>query len=420
MKGRVGTLCVIDASPSGVSGDKYLGALIDLGGKLEALRRVARTIAEVLPGTKSIDVTSRSVERGELAAKLVTVKSEEDADGRKAATILSAARKCTAMLGLSEWGSRFTISTIQTLMEAESKVHGRRKSEVEVHELGSADTLVDVLGVAYLTESLALSNVQWLCSPVAVGGGTTRFSGRTYPNPPPAVAEILKSHSFPMVRGSSETELSTPTGVAITVNLVTRYSFGYPAMSISSIGYGAGSKELDEVSNVLRLTVGQSLDGSHSHDEVVILETNLDDVSGEVIGHAVERLMASGAKDVTVTPALMKKNRPGQIMSVISSAGKADELASTLMEETGTLGVREIPVRRHIANREIATIELKLEGRAYNIRVKVSKGKGGRVLRAKPEYEDLKKIASKTGISLSSLASRAQEIAEKSLSTSAK
>jgi pyridinium-3,5-bisthiocarboxylic acid mononucleotide nickel chelatase len=415
MKPHHNRIVIIDASPSGVSGDKYLGALLDLGGKPEILRRVSRTVAENLPGAGMVKVRARKVERGEIGAQLVTIESKNERGSRKGIQVLRAAEKCVEKLGLSDWGSKFALGTVNTLLQAESRVHGHSAQDVELHELGSADTLVDVLGVACLAESLGLSDATWWSSPIAVGRGTTRFSDKTYPNPPPAVAEILRQNSFPLERGSADVELSTPTGVAITVNLVSKYSESYPTFKPERIGYGAGSKEINEVANVLRLTIGQSLGSSHQHDEIVILETNLDDVSGEVIGHAVERLMSEGARDVTVTPVLMKKNRPGQIISVIASSSMVEPLASILFEETGTLGVREIPVHRHISNREVSMIELKIGRQTRKIRVKMATTATGRILRAKPEYDDLRRIADETGESLRDLASKAGKAAEEVL-----
>jgi len=203
-----------------------------------------------------------------------------------------------------------------------------------------------------------------------------------------------------MERGLANAELSTPTGVAITVNLVSKYSESYPSIKPEIIGYGAGAKELDEVANALRLTIGESMEAVHSHDEIVILETNLDDVSGEVIGRAVEKLMASGARDVTITPVYMKKNRPGHVISVISAKEDAETLAGILMAETGTLGVRELPVIRHISPRKITEINVKVGGKDHRIRVKMSEDHKGRIIGSKLEYEDLKKISDQTGMSV--------------------
>ncbi len=392
-------IVTIDANTSGVSGDKFLGALVDLGAKPNSLKKVAAVVAENLPGTRSVNVTFRRVERGDLGAQLVTIESSERVDGRKGGVIRSSIQKCAEKLGLSDWGSKFSMSTVDTLLRAESKVHGHSSKDVELHELGSADTLVDILGVAYLAEELGLGEAEWWSTPIAVGGGTTRFSSRTYPNPPPAVAEILRNRKFPLERGHGMQELSTPTGVAITVNLVLNYSQTHPSLKPEKVGYGAGAREIEEVANVLRLMTGENLEGSHSHDQIVILETNLDDVSGEIIGRAAERLMELGARDVTITPVYMKKNRPGHLISVIAGKDDAERLADVLIAETGTLGVRELPIVRHISSRTSTSVSLQIRGRNHQVRVKLSKNRTGRV-RGKMEYEDLRRISAQTGLSI--------------------
>jgi pyridinium-3,5-bisthiocarboxylic acid mononucleotide nickel chelatase len=389
---------IIDASVSGVSGDKYLGALIDLGGKPGALRQVGKIVADVLPGTRKVDVRIDAVERGGVGAKLVTVDAKEDKHGRKGSIIRQAAEKGAAKLELSIWGKSFALSVIDTLLAAESRVHRHSLEELHLHELGSADTLVDILGVAYLVEQLSLGGITWWSSPIAVGEGSTRFSGREYPVPPPAVAEIIRRYKYPMQQGLGTGELSTPTGVAITINLAPHYVSHYPTVRPENVGYGAGSRDLNEVANVLRVMIGQSTLASHSHDEIVLLETNLDDVSGEVLGRAIEKLMESGARDVTVTPVYMKKNRPGHIVSVISAKEDAERLADLLIKETGTFGVREIPVTRHISMRTESVVSLKLKGKNRKIGVKLSRDRHGQVVAGKLEYEDLRRVSNQTGL----------------------
>ena len=203
-----------------------------------------------------------------------------------------------------------------------------------------------------------------------------------------------------MERGLANVELSTPTGAAITVNLVSKYSESHPSVKPEMIGYGAGAKDLDGVANALRLMIGESMEAIHSHDQIVILETNLDDASGEVIGRAVEKLMASGARDVTITPVYMKKNRPGHVISVISTKEDAETLSDVLIAETGTLGVRELPVIRHISPRKTTEIAVKVGGKDHRIRVKLSEDHKGRTIGSKLEYEDVKKISDQTGMSV--------------------
>jgi uncharacterized protein (TIGR00299 family) protein len=410
MKAPANLFVAIDANSSGVSGDKYLGALVDMGGRLKSLKKVAKVVGENLPGTASAEVEARRVERGEIGATLVTIKSDEKNVGRKGSVILSSSGKCARKLGLSDWGSKFSLSTVETLLWAESKVHGDSPKDVELGDLGSADTLVDVLGVARLSEEIGLATGTWWTTPIAVGGGTTRFSGRTYPNPPPAVAEILRTHKFPMVRGLGDQELSTPTGVAITVNLVGKYSESQSSARPDMVGYGAGSKEIVDVANVLRIMAGHGFETAHSHDEMVILETNIDDVTGEVIGRAAERLMSQGARDVTITPVYMKKNRPGHVVTVIAKKDDAEDLAQVLIAETGTLGVREIPVIRHITPRTGKTIRLRIGGKDHPLRIKIAEDRRGRVVAGKVEYEDLRRISDKTGISVSELQRRTKPL----------
>ncbi|TMI66857.1 nickel pincer cofactor biosynthesis protein LarC [Candidatus Bathyarchaeota archaeon] len=391
---------VVDGGASGVSGDKYLGALIALGASPAGLKKVASVVGDSLPGSEKVEVHFQNVERGEVEANLVRVETPERSSGRKGGLIRSTIEKTSLKLGLSGWGRKFALGVVDTLLWAESEVHGHSPKETVLYELGSADTLVDILGTAAMIEELNLNEASWVSTPLAVGGGTTKFSGRTYANPPPAVVEILKVHRFPMTGGREKTELTTPTGAAITVNLTRTASETYPSMIPLQVGYGAGSKELDETANLLRITVGEILGNSHSHDSMVILETNLDDVTGEVIGHAVERLFSEGARDVTLTPVYMKKNRPGSMISVIVDETESERFAGLLMEETGTLGVREIPIRRHISNRKEAVIPLTIKGREYQLKVKRAFGPDGKLLREKPEYEDLKRISKASGQSL--------------------
>jgi uncharacterized protein (TIGR00299 family) protein len=398
-----GRAVIIDASSSGASGDKFLGALIDLGGSPKSLEKVARVVEDNLPGASHVQVKTTRVERSEISAQLVEVRSEEKISKRKASDLQSSALKSARALGLSEWGTAFVKSVLDTLASAESRVHGHSAKEVELHELGSADTLVDILGVAYLADELELFVARWWSGPIGVGTGVTEFSGRKYPNPAPAVAEILRSHKFPMKTSSIQFELTTPTGAAITVSLAPD-SFGeLPVITPHKIGYGAGAKDLDQVANILRLTIGELSGNGHAHDEVVVLETNLDDVSGEVIGRAVERLMEAGARDVSITPVFMKKNRPGQLISVIADKAKTEHLAELLMEETGTLGVREIPVSRHISRRAAGTLALEVKGRKFQVRVKRALTATGHSTSGKVEYEDLRRISNETGLSIREL-----------------
>src|SRR5260370_19875773 len=205
-----GRAVIIDAGSSGASGDKFLGALIDLGGSPKSLDKVDRVVEDNLLGASHVHVKTSTVERGEIRGRLVEVRSEEEVSKRKASDLQSSAVKCAKALTLSEWGTSFVKSVLDTLSSAESQVHGHSKKEVELHELGSADTLVDILGVAYLADELELSGARWWCGRIGVGTGVTQFSGRPYPNPAPAVAESLRSHKFPLKTTKTHIPVPSP------------------------------------------------------------------------------------------------------------------------------------------------------------------------------------------------------------------
>jgi uncharacterized protein (TIGR00299 family) protein len=249
-------------------------------------------------------------------------------------------------------------------------------------------------------DDLGLFDAKIYCTPVAVGGGTNRFSHGIVPSPAPAALAILQSNGFPLKGGPIESELATPTGAAILVNVVDEVNRFYPAMTPLKVGYGAGTKEFPEMANVLRITVGEAFEDALLKDEIAVLETNIDDVTGETLGYTLEKLLGEGAKDVSITPMFTKKNRPGQILKVIADKKDSERLSRVLMAETGTLGVRVTFCERHILNREVHQMDMFLKGIQERVNVKVTKDSQGRAFHVKPEYEDIKRIANATNTPL--------------------
>ena len=198
------------------------------------------------------------------------------------------------------------------------------------------------------------------------------------------------------------------------VNLADEVSRFYPEMVPVKVGYGAGGKEFSEIPNVLRITMGKPLENCLTKDQIAVLETNVDDVSGEIVGHTVDRLLAEGAKDVSIIPMYTKKNRPGQIIKVIADQKDTQHLSNVLINETGTLGVRVYFCERHIVTRESYSIDLLIGGVKEPVKVKVSKNSNGEIIRIKPEYDDLKRLAEKTNKPLRELSelaiSKAKEV----------
>ncbi|OYV15122.1 MAG: hypothetical protein CG440_3 [Methanosaeta sp. NSM2] len=262
-----------------------------------------------------------------------------------------------------------------------------------------------------------------LCLPVSVGGGFVRSAHGLLAVPGPAALEILRSHSIPWRGGPTEEELLTPTGAALLAALVDEFLLQAPLLRAERVGCGAGRKDL-EMPNVLRsvlaelLPAGATAPGHGQHgDSVVQLESNVDDVTGEVLGFLIERLMQEGALDVSILPALMKKGRAGSVIRAIARAGDGERLAGIIIRETGSLGVRVFPgIHRFLAEREETQVAVELDGEAHRSRIKVSRLDGA-IISLKPEYEDCKRIAEATGLPLREVSQKVKEAGQKAFNT---
>ncbi|MDO5836547.1 MAG: nickel pincer cofactor biosynthesis protein LarC, partial [Methanobacterium sp.] len=249
--------------------------------------------------------------------------------------------------------------------------------------------VADIMGVSFALHDLGLGKEKVFGLPPAMGGGRIKTDHGNLSVPAPATLEILKN--VPARGGPVNHELTTPTGAALLVNMVDEFTDFYPLITNKKVAYGAGKLDL-EFPNVLRIILGTS---PIPTDKISILETNLDDVTGEVLGHTVDRLMEEGALDVTIIPTIAKKNRPAHLLRVITTLGMAEKLSETIIRETGTLGVRTIPyVHRNIVNREIVPVWVELGGKSLKVRVKVAKI-GEEIVNVTVEYEDARKISEK-------------------------
>jgi hypothetical protein len=388
-------ILVIDCQSAGISGDMMVGALLDLGANAVKVIKAMETVKDDVEWCKNIEISIRDVTRKGFRAKKFDVNTKR-VNEMSGSELVKATVKCLEGLTLSRKAKCFALNSINTLVETEAKIHGETVEEVHLHEAGSADTLVDIIGTAVAADDLDIFNMKVYSTPVAVGGGLFKFSHGTVSSPAPAAIEILKSKRFPIIGGPTRFELATPTGVSILVNLVHEFIRFYPPMKPMAIGYGAGTKDFAEMPNVLRITLGEPLNYQLLNDEVCILETNLDDVTGEIIGHAMNRLLREGAKDVCTIPIFTKKNRPGHILQVIADKADAERFSRILIEETGTLGVRRHICERHILNREFIPVEIIVKCMNDVVNVKVAKDSEGEIVRIKPEHDDVKRVAEKT------------------------
>ena len=302
--------------------------------------------------------------------------------------------RIVAGLRLPERVARDVLAVYGCIAEAESAVHGVPVPDIHFHELGTLDAVADVTAVCLLMDRLAPDEV--VVSPIHVGGGQVRCAHGILPVPAPAAAEILKG--VPIYGGGTDGELCTPTGAALLKHFASRFG-DMPVMRVSAVGYGMGTKDFDRA-NCVRVMLGET---EGPRDRVTVLSCNLDDMTAEEIGYAVERLLECGARDVFTVPIGMKKNRPGTLLQVICSTSDRERMAESILRYTSTIGVRETEMGRYILERTIEELET-----PYGpVRVKRSAGRG--VSRRKYEYDDLARIARELDVGLA----EARELLEK-------
>lgn len=388
-------VAVVDCQIAGVSGDMLVGALLDLGASVPRVVDAIESIKVYAKRCRNLHVAVHDVNRGGIRAKKVNVEAEE-LSGMTGTELAEITVRCADGLKLTREAKEFASESINSLLFAEAKVHGKSVEDIHLHETGSVDTVADIVGTAVAAEELGLFKARIYSTPVAVGGGQFTFSHGTITSPAPATIEMLRAKGFSFVGGPVESELVTPTGAALLVNLTHEAVRFYPLMKPTLLGYGAGTRDFAEMPNVLRIALGDSIDYQPLRDEIAVLETNLDDVTGEILGHVVDKLIQEGAKDVSIIPMFTKKNRPGQILKVIADKTDATHLTHILMRETGTLGVRIYPCERHILNRETIQMDIILDDVRETVDVKVARDSKGEILQIKPEYDDVKRIAEKT------------------------
>lgn len=376
----------------GIAGDMLLAALLDAGAPAERLHEVPPAL-----GLDGVSIEVARVERHGVGALHVDARGPDD-HGRRS---YRAIRDLVAGATLPDRARTRALETFRRLAEAEARVHGVAPDDVHFHELGGVDTLVDVCGTMVLLDALGVDRVA--CSPLPYSRGLVRAAHGVLPVPAPATLALLSG--VPLVGVETEAELVTPTGAVLASTLSS--SFGpLPALVLDRVGYGAGTRDPADRPNLLRVVLGTTAGGRPG--DLVLLETNLDDLNPELVPDAVERSFAAGALDVWTTPIQMKKGRPGIVLSALARPEREAEVATALLEETTALGIRVARLGRYELEREERTIELD----GGSVRVKVAT-LDGRVLNVAPEHDDCAALARATGRSVKSVwaaaLARAQE-----------
>jgi uncharacterized protein (TIGR00299 family) protein len=416
---------------SGISGDMFLGALLDagvaptifeqavegldIGAKLEISRvdrsGISATKVDVIVNgekdaprtdrTRMSDPHSHTHEHSHPHPDYRAHHNEhgpqhahhENQHGRGLVEI----REIILKAALSESAKQTAIAIFEKLGHAEAKIHNVPIGKIHFHEVGAVDALVDITCAAVGAEALGieLGIDEIICSPLNVGGGTVACAHGTFPVPVPATVELLKG--APVYSSGLQAELVTPTGASIIRTLATRFA-SFPEMKIEKAGYGAGTRDFPGHANVLRITIGEAaskLAANSSQEIISVLEANIDDLNPQVFGYVMDRLLEAGALDVFGTPAQMKKNRPGNLLTVLAKVDDADKLTQIIFAETTTLGVRRREEKRQVLARKWQTVPT----RFGDVRIKIA-SLNGTVTSYAPEYEDCRRIAAEHRVPL--------------------
>ena len=369
----------------GASGDMILGALVDAGLPPEVVDDALDRV-----GAKGVSLSFERSRRGGLEGTFARVGLDADAERTRSFADFIEAAESSA---LSDGAKARSVAVFRRMERAESQVHGVDAENLHLHELGTLDTLADVVGSVAGLEALGVERVY--SSPFPMGSGVFRSAHGVLPVPSPATSALFTMANAPLVPAPGNAartgEMVTPTGAAIITELA---EFAQPRMEMSAVGYGLGARDPEAYPNALGVWIGET-ESAPQDGGLVLLETNLDDAAGEILGYVHERLFEMGARDVWFTPIQMKKNRPAAMLSAIVNAADERRAARIIMRETGSLGVRARPIARHEARREVR------QARTAWGTVGVKVGEiDGETIAASPEYEDCRRIALETGLPL--------------------
>ncbi|MGP4111495.1 nickel pincer cofactor biosynthesis protein LarC [Streptomyces sp. 4N509B] len=379
---------------SGASGDMLLGALLDAGASLDAVREAVGAVR-----TEGIEITTEPVRRAGLAALKAHVHTADSHHHRGWSDIRRLLQE--AGPGLAAPVRDRALATFHRLAEAEARAHGLPLDEVHFHEVGALDAIADVVGVCAALHDLGVDRVG--ADTVAVGSGTVQTSHGRLPVPVPAVVALLGGVNAPVTGGGVERELCTPTGAALLATFVQDWG-PVPAMRLTGAGAGAGTADIPRAPNVLRVVLGDRLDrpAPRAPEATVVLAANVDDLDPRLWPVVLDRLLAAGADDAWLTPILMKKGRPAHTVSALVRTDRRAAVRETIFRETSSIGVRETPATKHALDRTETTTEVA----GHPVRLKVA-WLAGEPVNVQAEHDDLLAAATATGIPVKELLRRA-------------
>ncbi len=370
---------------AGIAGNMALGSLLDAGADLVEVHGLLDRIP-----MRGWEIEVEPVLRAGLAATHVHVRADEDGVVRTFAHIAGLIEEARLPVRVRDR----SLAAFTALAEVEGRRHRRPAAQVHFHEVGGIDAIIDIVGTAAALEVLDVNDVQ--ASAVATGTGVVRTAHGVFPNPAPAVVDLLRG--APTYGRDLGIELTTPTGASLLAAMGS--SFGpLPPMTISATGFGAGSADIDGLPNVTQVVIGEATSARDTGQPLMVLEANVDDATGETMAHAVDEVLVAGAHDAWLTPIVMKKGRPAFKISALVDPALQDAVAAVLVAETGSLGVRGVPVRRWPAARAVEEVDVD----GHIVRIKISPG------RAKAEHDDAARAARRIGVPLREVTRRAED-----------
>jgi len=389
-------IVIIDSQVAGISGDMLLSSLIDAGANKKKVINSIFACENYFEGSKIRKLDFIKTNSCGISCTKLLFDYVDTANSRLGSKVYRSIAACCDSLSLSNKSKSFVLNSLKTIIMAESKIHGSNFSRIKLHEVSTIDTAADLIGTAVALEDLDVISEKFYTTDVAIGNGFLRFSHGIVPNPGNAILEILRNKRILLVPGKLDGELTTPTGAAMLVNLVSEHISQYPPLVPEKIGNGGGQKEGKNAANVLRVVIGnpnQKLD--YNLESVYELETNVDDATGEMIGNMIDVLYANNARDVTVIHGLTKKNRPSYVVKVLTDKINMDALVQTLLDETGSLGCKINELNRITRSRSFVNVPITIENQRFEVKVKISRDKEGVIKTIKPEYDDIKNISTK-------------------------
>lgn len=404
----------LDLINSGISGDMLLASLLGLVLKPDEILNELRKIKDFLPDISKLDIKLIHTEHTGIKLNQLKIEIKETKDHRTAKTLQKALDDFLIRAKISESAKNYAKNCLNSLIQAEIEVHEKLIENIHLHELSSADTLIDVIGVSTALDQINGfdDDIRIFCSKIPVGGGTINTKHGILAIPAPATLKILQKSNLITYGGPIDSELTTPTGVALLANLNPEV-LPYPvAMKIIKSVYSTGQKKFKNFLNILRLFYGEYKEMHHldlNHplqkyiEQVSILETDVDDVSGEILGNFISKIEKEDILDIQIFPSITKKNRPGHIIKVLCYPEYTFKIIEKIIQELGTLGVRFNIIDRVCINRKIEKISIEINEKEFELNFKVSyieSDSGIEIVNIKPEYEDLKKISEVTGIAL--------------------